>query len=170
MDLKTLVRHVPDFPIPGILFRDITPLLQNPAAVDQALREIQAFVEGLNVDAIVAIEARGFLLGAPLADRLNLPLVPIRKPGKLPGVRMTIEYALEYGQNQLDIHADALTPGQRVVVVDDLIATGGTAQAAGQLVNMLGAEVAGFAFLIELTELDGRARLGGHNILALISD
>jgi adenine phosphoribosyltransferase len=170
MDLKTLVRHVPDFPIPGILFRDITPLLQDPAAVDQALREFQVFVEGLNVDAIVAIEARGFLLGAPLADRLNLPLVPIRKPGKLPGARMTIEYALEYGQNQLDIHADALAAGQRVVVVDDLIATGGTAQAAGQLVSMLGAEVAGFAFLIELTELEGRTRLDGHNILTLISD
>jgi adenine phosphoribosyltransferase len=168
MDLKTLVRDIPDFPFPGILFRDITPLLQVPAAFNEALDALQAYVETRNAEAIVGIESRGFILGAPLASRLSLPFVPVRKPGKLPAARMSVEFSLEYGDAQLDIHDDALRPGQRVVVIDDLIATGGTAEATGRLVRMLDAEIAGFAFLIELADLGGRSRLGGQDVFSLL--
>lgn len=168
MDLKTLIRDVPDFPVPGILFRDITPLLQSPSAFDQALDALQAYVESRNAEAIVGIESRGFILGAPLASRLSLPFIPVRKPGKLPSARMSVEYALEYGEGQLDIHSDALTPGQRVVIIDDLIATGGTAEATAQLVGLLKAEIAGFAFLIELADLGGRNRLEGIDVFSLL--
>jgi adenine phosphoribosyltransferase len=168
MDLKTLVRDIPDFPVPGILFRDITPLLQVPAAFNEALDALQAYVETRNAEAIVGIESRGFILGAPLASRLSLPFVPVRKPGKLPAARMSVEFSLEYGDAQLDIHDDALRPGQRVVVIDDLIATGGTAEATGRLVRMLKAEIAGFAFLIELADLGGRSRLAGQEVFSLL--
>jgi adenine phosphoribosyltransferase len=168
MDLKTLVRDIPDFPVPGILFRDITPLLQVPAAFNEALDALQAYVETRNAEAIVGIESRGFILGAPLASRLSLPFVPVRKPGKLPAARMSVEFSLEYGDAQLDIHDDALRPGQRVVVIDDLIATGGTAEATGRLVRMLKAEIAGFAFLIELADLGGRRRLAGQDVFSLL--
>jgi adenine phosphoribosyltransferase len=168
MDLKTLVRDIPDFPFPGILFRDITPLLQVPAAFNEALDALQAYVETRNAEAIVGIESRGFILGAPLASRLSLPFVPVRKPGKLPAARMSVEFSLEYGDAQLDIHDDALRPGQRVVVIDDLIATGGTAEATGRLVRMLDAEIAGFAFLIELADLGGRSRLVGQDVFSLL--
>ena len=169
MDLKKYIRDVPDFPIPGILFRDITPLLAEPTALKYALEEMTARVEAQRPDAIAAIESRGFLFGTPLAARLGLPFVPIRKPGKLPAARMSMEYTLEYSQGQLDIHADALERGQRAVIVDDLLATGGTAQAACQLVEMLGAEVAGLQFLIELEGLGGRALLKGHEVDAVIA-
>jgi adenine phosphoribosyltransferase len=168
MDLKAFIRDVPDFPVPGILFRDITPLLQTPPAFAEALDGLQRYVESRNPDAIVGIESRGFVLGAPIAARLSLPFVPVRKPGKLPSERMSVEYALEYGNNQLDIHADALAPGQRALVIDDLIATGGTAAAAGHLVAMLQAEVAGFAFLIELGDLGGRSKLDGSDVFSLL--
>lgn len=168
MDLKPYIRDVPDFPVAGILFRDITPLLRDQAAFRNAIEALQAHVAQLRVDAVVAIESRGFLLGAPIALGLGLPFVPIRKPGKLPAERMSIEYALEYGSGQLDIHADALRPGDRVVVVDDLIATGGTARAAADLVGMLGAEVAGFVFLVELASLNGREKLAGQGVFSLI--
>jgi adenine phosphoribosyltransferase len=168
MDLKTLVRDIPDFPVPGILFRDITPLLQQPEAFNQALAALEPYVASREPEAIVAIESRGFILGAPLASRLSLPFVPVRKPGKLPSERMSIEYGLEYGAGQLDIHADALKPGQRVVIIDDLIATGGTAAATAKLVKMLDARVAGFAFLIELADLGGRARLEGEDVFSLL--
>ena len=169
MDLKSLIRDVPDFPAPGILFRDITPLLSSPAEFADVLDRLQAYVESRAAEAIVAIESRGFLLGAPLADRLRLPFVPMRKPGKLPSARMSIEYALEYGAGQLDIHADALLPGQRAVIVDDVIATGGTAAAAARLVEMLGAEVAGLAFLIELAPMRGRARVDAYDFFTILS-
>jgi adenine phosphoribosyltransferase len=168
MDLKTLIRAIPDFPQPGILFRDITPLLRDPGAFAFALDEMTAFVGSRSVDAIVGIESRGFLFGAPLASRLGLPLVPVRKPGKLPAARMTVEYSLEYGNSQLDIHADALAPGDRAVIVDDLLATGGTAHAAAKLVELLGARVDSALFLIELADLGGRARLAGYDVHALV--
>ncbi len=167
-DLKAYIRDVPDFPLPGILFRDITPLLQTPPAFAAALDALQRYAESRNPDAIVGIESRGFVLGAPIAARLSLPFIPVRKPGKLPSERMSVEYALEYGNGQLDIHADALLPGQRALIVDDLIATGGTAAAAGQLVNLLEAEVAGYAFLVELADLGGRAKLEGSDVFSLL--
>jgi adenine phosphoribosyltransferase len=154
--------------VPGILFRDITPLLRHPPAFAHALDLMTSHARSLAPDAIAAIESRGFLFGAPMASTLGLPFVPIRKPGKLPAARMTIEYALEYGNNQLDIHADALVRDQRVVVVDDLLATGGTARAASKLVELLGAEVAGFVFLVELASLGGRDALAGYDVRAFI--
>jgi adenine phosphoribosyltransferase len=159
LDLKAFVRDVPDFPQPGILFRDVTPLLKDAEAFGQALDWFCGRIEELRPDALVAIESRGFLFGAPAAARLRLPLVPVRKPGKLPAARMSIEYALEYGESQLDIHADALLPGQRAVIVDDLLATGGTAGGAAKLVELAGGTVAGLVFLIELAGLGGRSRL-----------
>ena len=155
MDLKALVRDIPDFPQPGVLFRDITPILQNAAAFEQALVAMQRYVVGRNVDAIVGIESRGFLFGTPIAHALQLPFVPVRKPGKLPAERMSVEYSLEYGGGQLDIHADALKPGQSAVIIDDLLATGGTAAATARLIEMLDARVGGIAFLIELDALNG---------------
>ena len=150
------------------MFRDITPLLKDGAGFKAA---IDLFVErfrGTDIDAIVAIEARGYMLGAPLAYALGKGFVPVRKPGKLPGTKYAEEYALEYGTNTLEIHDDAVGRGQRVVVVDDLLATGGTAAATGRLLERLGAEVVGFAFLIELQALKGRAALGHHEVTSFI--
>jgi adenine phosphoribosyltransferase len=166
--LRALIRDVPDFPQPGILFRDVTPLLKDAAAFNAALDAMQAYVAARRPDAIVGIESRGFLFGTPLAARLGLPFVPIRKPGKLPAAHMSIEYALEYGEGQLDIHSDALSSGDSVVIVDDLLATGGTAVGAAKLVELLGARVAGLAFLIELKGLEGRKRLRDYDVFALI--
>ena len=166
--LRALIRDVPDFPQPGILFRDVTPLLKDAAAFNAALDAMQAYVAARRTDAIVGIESRGFLFGTPLAARLGLPFVPIRKPGKLPAAHMSIEYALEYGEGQLDIHSDALSSGDSVVIVDDLLATGGTAVGAAKLVELLGARVAGLAFLIELKGLEGRKRLRDYDVFALI--
>jgi len=167
-DLRALVRDIPGFPEPGILFRDITPLLSDPAAFAFVLDRMAEYASSRSPDAIVGIESRGFLFGTPLASRLGLPFVPVRKPGKLPAARMSVEYSLEYGSGQLDIHADALTPGQTVVIVDDLLATGGTAAGAAKLVELLQAKVAGIAFLIELKGLRGRARLDGYDIFSMI--
>lgn len=169
VNLKSYIRDVPDFPVPGILFRDITPLLANPEASRAALDELTQRVAASRPDAIAAIESRGFLFGMPVAASLGLPLVPIRKPGKLPAARMSMEYTLEYSAGQLDIHVDAVEAGQRVVVVDDLLATGGTAKAACQLVERLGAEVAAVHFLIELCDLRGRALLDGYTVDAVIA-
>jgi adenine phosphoribosyltransferase len=166
--LRALIRAVPDFPQPGVLFRDVTPLLKDAAAFNAALDAMQAYVAARGPHAIVGIESRGFLFGTPLAARLGLPFVPIRKPGKLPGAHMSIEYALEYGEGQLDIHSDALASGDSVVIVDDLLATGGTAVGAAKLVELLGARVAGLAFLIELKGLDGRKRLRDYDVFSLI--
>ena len=168
MELSDYIRSVPDFPQPGILFRDITPLLADPAAFGHALDRMTSFVESRNVDAVVGIESRGFLFATPIAARLSVPFVPVRKPGKLPAERMSVEYSLEYGDSQLDIHADALTRGQGVVIIDDLLATGGTAHAAAKLVELLGARVDSALFLIELTPLAGRDRLAGYHVEALL--
>ncbi|MEX0684278.1 MAG: adenine phosphoribosyltransferase [Dehalococcoidia bacterium] len=169
MDLKKLIRDVPDFPQPGILFRDITPLLKDPTALHYVIDRFTERYRHANLDAIVSIESRGFMFGAPLAYNLSLPLVPVRKPGKLPAARMTVEYALEYGTDSLDIHQDALERGHRVVIIDDLLATGGTAMAAAKLVELLGAKVESLAFLVELGFLKGRDRLEGYSVFALVN-
>ncbi len=168
------VRSIPDFPQPGILFRDITPLLADPAAFADAHALLTHIAQQLHadepIDAIVAVEARGFLFGAPLALALGLPLVPVRKPGKLPGATHCIAYGLEYGNDRLEIHADALRPGARVLIVDDLLATGGTVDAAAALVRQAGGSVVAAIFLIELADLGARAKLGraGVKVAALL--
>lgn len=168
MDLKALIRDIPDFPQPGILFRDITPLLGDPRGFGHALDLLEADVRERGAEAIVGIESRGFIFGTPLANRLALPFVPVRKPGKLPAARMSVEYSLEYGQSRLDIHEDALSPGARTYIVDDLLATGGTALAAAKLVEMIGGGVAGMGFVIELEALGGRRRLESYPITSLM--
>lgn len=169
MNLADYIRDVPDFPIPGILFRDITPLLAQPEAFRQVVETFAEQCTARGIDAIVGIESRGFIFGTPLAYKLGVPFIPVRKAGKLPAARMSVEYALEYGSSQLDIHADALTPGQRVVIVDDLLATGGTAAATAKLVEMIGGSVEEFLFLIELGFLDGRTKLSGYPVTTLIT-
>ena len=169
MDVRELIRAIPDFPIPGILFRDITPLLADRKGFKVAIDLFVDRYRDARIDHIVGIEARGYMLGAPLAYALEIGFVPVRKPGKLPGVKHSEEYALEYGTNTLEIHADAFKPGERVLIVDDLLATGGTAAATLRLVAKLGADVAGVAFLIELAGLNGRAMLGSTPLHAFIT-
>jgi adenine phosphoribosyltransferase len=168
VDLRAHIRDIPDFPRDGIVFKDITPLLLTPAALDAAVSDLAAYASGLRVDYVVAAEARGFVLGGALARELGAGFVPARKPGKLPHDTVSAEYALEYGIDALELHADALAGGARVLIHDDLLATGGTASALCALVTGLGAEVAGCAFLIELSFLGGRARLSPHEVHALI--
>jgi adenine phosphoribosyltransferase len=168
VDLKRFVRDIPDFPRPGIVFKDITPLLLDAAALDRAVSELAMLARPLSVDLVVAAEARGFILGAALARELAVGFVPARKPGKLPSETVSAEYVLEYGIDALEMHADALAGGIRVLVHDDLLATGGTAAAVCKLVEELGAVVAGCAFLVELSFLDGRARLAPHEVLTVI--
>jgi adenine phosphoribosyltransferase len=167
MDLSRLIRDVPDFPIEGILFKDITPLLQEPAALRQAVDAIADHFRERGVDSVVAIESRGFIFGAPLAYCMNVGFVPVRKPGKLPYKTISVEYSLEYGTNTLEIHQDAIKPGEKVLIVDDLLATGGSAKAAIELVERLGGEVVGLAFLVELEFLHGRSKLKGYDVLTL---
>lgn len=166
--LKQAIRDVPDFPKPGIVFKDITPLLQDARLFRRVGDLMTALCGNMPVDTVVAIESRGFILGSLLADRLGVGFVPVRKPGKLPYRSLRGEYALEYGTDALEIHEDALAPGQSVLVVDDVIATGGTAAATGDLVARLGARVVAFVFLVELSFLNGRAKLPGHDALSLI--
>jgi len=168
MDLAALVRDIPDFPIEGILFKDITTLLRDPRAFQEAVDTLAAHFTGQNVEQIVAIESRGFIIGAPLAYKLRAGFVPVRKPGKLPAKTISVEYSLEYGTNTLEIHADAITPGQKVLVVDDLLATGGSAKAAIELVERLGGVVVGVAFMIELEFLQGLQKLDGYPVYSLI--
>jgi adenine phosphoribosyltransferase len=168
LELREFIRDIPDFPSPGILFRDITPLLLNPAALDAAVAQLAVRVQSTPVDFVVAAEARGFILGAALARELGAGFVPARKPGKLPGETVSAQYTLEYGIDALEVHADALAHGARVLVHDDLLATGGTAGALCELVADLGAEIIGCAFLVELTFLDGRERLAPHRVHSLI--
>ena len=166
--LRSLIRDVPDHPTPGITFRDITPLLGDPKAFRVTVDAIvEAFV-GLGVDHVVGVEARGFILAAPVAHGLSAGFVPVRKPGKLPWHTHVAEYALEYGTDQLEIHVDALSAGQRVLIVDDVLATGGTAAATVGLVEGRGAIVVGLGFLIELDALAGRVRLGERRIESLV--
>lgn len=166
--LRALVRDIPDFPSPGIVFKDITPLLLDPAALDLAVSGLARKAAPLNVEYVVAAEARGFILGAALARELGAGFVPARRPGKLPHQTVSAEYALEYGVNALEVHADALAGGARVLVHDDLLATGGTAGALCDLVESLGGEVAACAFLIELSFLGGRDLLAPREVLTLL--
>jgi adenine phosphoribosyltransferase len=166
--LYRVIRDVPDFPKPGIVFKDITPLLLDPAAFRSATDLMAARFRDAGVTRIVAIESRGFLLGAPLALQLTAGLVPIRKSGKLPAERGRVEYQLEYGTDALEMHRDAVASGDRVLVVDDVLATGGTAEAAGRLVRDHGARLVGYSFLIELDFLRGRERLRGERVEALL--
>jgi adenine phosphoribosyltransferase len=169
VEIEALIRAIPDFPIPGILFRDITPLLRDKQGFRQA---IDLFVERFanrGIDYVVGIEARGYILGAPIAYAIGAGFIPVRKPGKLPHTTLNEEYALEYGTNALEIHADAIGQGERVLVVDDLLATGGTAAATGRLLERLGAQVEAFAFLVELTALQGRSRLGDAEAVAFVA-
>ena len=168
MDLRALVREIPDFPRPGILFRDITPLLLDARGLDEAVTRLAESVGPEPIDYVVAAEARGFILGAALARQLGAGFVPARKPGKLPADTVSAEYTLEYGLDALEVHADALAHGERVLVHDDLLATGGTARALCELVSGLGANVVGCSFLIELSVLGGRARLHPHPVRSLI--
>jgi len=168
VDLKQYIADVPDFPQEGILFRDITPLLAHPEALAAALAELEERARETRPDVIAGIESRGFLFGMPLAERLGTGFVPIRKPGKLPRETLRESYSLEYGENTIEMHRDAVRPGQRVLVVDDLLATGGTAEAAANLVRRAGGEVAGWLFLVELAALGGREKLAGapvHSVL-----
>lgn len=168
LDLKQYIRDIPDFPKPGILFRDITPLLGNPLAFKEAIRCLAHQYAGAKIDAIVAAEARGFIFAAPLALELQAGFVPVRKPGKLPFERHSHKYDLEYGSDTLEMHIDGLTKGQRVLVVDDLLATGGTVQACCQLVERTGAKIIGCAFAIELVALNGRKAIAPHEAFSLI--
>ncbi|HUE28542.1 MAG TPA: adenine phosphoribosyltransferase [Solirubrobacteraceae bacterium] len=168
MDLRAFIRDIPDFPRPGIIFKDVTPLLLDPRALDDAVVGLARLAEPLGIDYVVAAEARGFILGGALARELGAGFVPARRPGRLPHETVSAEYTLEYGIDVLEVHADALAGGARVLVHDDLLATGGTAGALCELVEGLGADVAGCAFLIELSFLGGRQRLAPRPVLALI--
>ena len=167
-DLRRLIRDVPDFPKPGILFRDVTPLLADPQAFRRAVDAVAAPFRDARVDRVIGIESRGFLLGAPVALALGAGLVIVRKPGKLPWKTVRASYSLEYGEDSVEMHVDSIRQGQRVLVVDDLVATGGTAAAAVQLARQAGAEVVGASFLIELRFLEGRKRLEGIPIHAVL--
>jgi adenine phosphoribosyltransferase len=169
VDLLSYIREVPDFPKPGILFKDITTLLREPAALDAAVRQLADPYRNADVALVAGIESRGFILGAAVARDLGAGFVPIRKSGKLPAETASERYELEYGADSIEIHTDAIVPGQRVLLVDDLLATGGTMEAAVKLVNGLRARVVGIAFLIELTALDGRSRLPGENVMTLVA-
>jgi adenine phosphoribosyltransferase len=168
MDLKSLIRDVPDFPKPGILFRDITTLLQNEQGLRYTVDQLAHAFADQQIDYVAGIESRGFIFGAPLAYRLGAGFVPIRKAGKLCAAVHSAEYALEYGTDRIEIHQDAIPNGGRVIIVDDLIATGGTAAAAAQLINLAGGELVSFAFIIELTDLGGRANLPDVPIKTLL--
>ena len=166
--LKTIIRNVPDFPKAGILFYDITTLLQEPSGLRASIDGLASPFAGADIDVVVGIKSRGFIFGAAVADRLGAGFIPVRKPGKLPSKTVRQTYALEYGTDSLEMHEDAVSKGQRVLIVDDLLATGGTARATANLVEGLGGEVHAFAFLIELLALDGRAKLGNHTVHAVL--
>ena len=168
MDLEKFIRDIPDFPTEGIIFKDITPLLGDPAALDETIRLLAQPYEGKGVKFVTGIESRGFIFGAAVARQLGAGFVPIRKPGKLPHETVKKEYALEYGTDAIEIHADAVSPGDRVLMVDDLLATGGTMAAACELVAGLGAEIVGVAFVIELCFLNGAQKLPGYELHTLI--
>jgi adenine phosphoribosyltransferase len=168
-EIQALIRDVPDFPKPGIIFKDITPLLADPRGFRAAIDALAERVEPLRADGILAIESRGFIFGAALAQRVALPLQLVRKRGKLPRKSVSMEYSLEYGVDHLEMHTDSVRPGGRYLIVDDVIATGGTAEAVAKMVAMQGAGVAACVFLIELEFLHGRSRLGGNEVVSLIA-
>ena len=166
--LEDFIRDVQDFPQQGVLFKDITPLLQDGSAFHASIDRLAAHYAGAGIQTVVGVESRGFIFGAPLAYQLNCGFIPVRKFGKLPNETVSVEYALEYGTNVVEMHKDAVKPGERVLIVDDLLATGGTVSAAMELVEKLGGHIAGIAFLVELTFLKGREHLKGHDVFALI--
>lgn len=169
MDLKQYIRDISDFPRPGIVFKDITPLLAEPRAFRHSVEAFAEHYRNERIDAIAAAEARGFLFAAPLALQLDKPLVPLRKPGKLPYSTYAFQYDLEYGSAELHVHVDGVTPGARVLLIDDLLATGGTVQAGAKLIEKAGGQVAGCGFVVELGFLNGRARLQPHAVFSLIT-
>ena len=169
VDLRSHIRDIPDFPTPGIVFKDITPLLLDPEALAAAVDALADWARPRDVQFVVAAEARGFILGAALARELGAGFVPARKPGKLPSDTVSADYILEYGVDALELHADAISHGERVLIHDDLLATGGTAEALADLVRQIGGEVVGFAFLVELGFLGGREKLGEADVHALIN-
>ncbi len=168
MELKSKIRVIEDYPVEGISFKDITTLLKDKEAFKESLDVLEKEVASLDFDYIVGIESRGFIFGAPLADRLGVGFIPVRKPGKLPAEIEKVSYDLEYGQNELEMHKDALNKGDKVLIIDDLIATGGSAQATAKLIESQEAKVAGFAFLIELTSLKAREKLSDYKIISLV--
>ena len=168
-ELRAKIREIPDFPKPGILFYDITTLLKDPVAYRAAIDAMLAPYAGMSIDIVVGMESRGFIFSAPLAYQVGAGLVPVRKLGKLPAETISVEYALEYGSNTLEVHRDAIEPGQKVLIVDDLLATGGTVNGTVELVQRLKGEIAGLAFLVELGFLKGRARLAGHPVSSVIT-
>ena len=168
MDLKERVRDVPDWPEQGVVFRDITPLLRDPEALDQTVHELAAWGKDRKPDVVLGAEARGFILGAAIARELGCGFVPARRPGKLPPETVSATYALEYGQNSLELHPDAIVSGARVLIHDDVLATGGTVEAIGKLVEELGGEVVGAGFIIELSFLHGRDKLGALEFFSLV--
>ncbi|MCB9538770.1 MAG: adenine phosphoribosyltransferase [Myxococcales bacterium] len=168
VNLRDLVRDVPDFPKPGILFRDITPILADAEAFEAATNAMSGIARVHGATKVLGIESRGFILGAPVAHHLSLPFVPCRKPGKLPAATARVEYDLEYGSDALEVHTDAVQAGDRVVIIDDLLATGGTAEAAARLCEQQGAEVASVLVMIELLDLGGAARLAPRHVYSLL--
>ena len=168
-DIRSVIRDVPDFPKKGILFKDITPILARPDSFREVIETICGWAKAADAQAIVGIESRGFIVGAPVAERLALPFVPARKKGKLPYKTRSVTYSLEYGTDTIEMHVDAFTPGQRVLVVDDLLATGGTAGGCVKLVEELGGKVIGCAFIVELGFLKGRDRLKPHPVYAMVN-
>ena len=169
MDFKKYIASIPDFPQPGVLFRDITPLMSDGEAFHAATSELQKFAEQVGAEVIAGPESRGFIFGCPVAANLHIGFVPVRKPGKLPRETISYRYDLEYGSNELHMHKDAITPGQKVLIVDDLLATGGTVQATIKMIEELGGVVVGCAFLIELEGLKGREALAGYEVFTLMS-
>jgi adenine phosphoribosyltransferase len=169
MNFKDYIRVIPDFPQPGIRFKDITTLLQNGPVYKEAILQLKQLVKDKQIDVIAGPEARGFVIGAPLAIELGVGFAPIRKSGKLPGETVEADYSLEYGKDKLAMHKDAILPGQKVLIADDLLATGGTIQTSISLINQLGGEVIGAAFLIELSYLNGREKLGGIDVVSLVT-
>ena len=167
--MKALIREIPDFPQPGILFRDITPLLRDPKAFKYVIDQLAERFRDDQLDAIAAVESRGFLFGAPLAHQMGLPLVPVRKPGKLPAKTYTTEFTLEYGNSTLELHSDGINAGEKVLVLDDLLATGGTLAATARLVEMAGGVVGSIGVIIELTQLNGRRLLAGYDVYSLVT-
>lgn len=168
MDLRSYIRDVPDFPKKGIIFKDITPLWQDAKAFSYAIEAIAKKFQDTGVDLVAGVEARGFIIGSPVAHKLGVGFIPMRKPGKLPFKTTSISYQLEYGVDTIEMHEDAIFPGHKVLIVDDLLATGGTAAGMCELVSRVGGEVVGLAFIVELTFLDGQTKLSGYPIFSLI--
>ncbi|MBR3203493.1 MAG: adenine phosphoribosyltransferase [Solobacterium sp.] len=169
MDLKDYVATIPNYPIKGVLFRDVTPLMQDGAAFRESIKQLAEIAKEMKVDVIAGPESRGFVFGAALAYELGIGFVPVRKPGKLPRETISCKYSLEYGTNEIFMHKDSVNPGQRVLIIDDLLATGGTAKATTTMVEQLGGVVAGLAFIIELEGLPGRKYLEGYDVRALLT-